>query len=69
MDYIVYFGNVPRARIEAEGYGSSQPIVPVERTEMDRQLNRRVEFELYRPSLSELQEMKMLEKVEKPSDW
>ncbi len=69
MDYIVYFGNVPRARIEAEGYGSTQPIVPVERTDLDRQLNRRVEFQLYRPSLSELQEMKMLEKVEKPSDW
>lgn len=68
MDYLVYFGNVPKARIEAEGYGSSQPIVE-EVTEEDRQLNRRVEFELYRPSLKELQEMRMLEKIEESSDW
>jgi hypothetical protein len=29
----------------------------------------RVEFELYRPSLQELEETRMLEKVEKPTDW
>jgi outer membrane protein OmpA-like peptidoglycan-associated protein len=69
MDYIVYFGSVPRARIEAEGYGSTMPIVAIEQSDLDRQLNRRVEFELYRPSLAELEEMRMLEKVEKPSDW
>ena len=69
MDYIVYFDNVPKARIEAQGYGNTMPIVPVEQTERDRQLNRRVEFQLYRPSLKELNEMKVLEKVQKPSDW
>jgi outer membrane protein OmpA-like peptidoglycan-associated protein len=68
LEYIVYFGNVPRARVEAEGYGSSMPIVE-ERTEADRQLNRRVEFELYRPSMKELEEMKMLEQMEDTSDW
>ena len=45
MEYIIYFGNVPRARVDAEGYGSTVPIVE-EITEEDRQLNRRVEFEL-----------------------
>ncbi len=68
MEYLVYFGNVPRARIEAEGYGSTQPIVE-ELTEEDRQLNRRVEFELYRPSMQELEEMRMLEQMEESSDW
>lgn len=68
LEYIVYFGNVPRARVEAEGYGSSMPIVE-ERTEADRQLNRRVEFELFRPSMKELQEMRMLEQMEDTSDW
>ena len=69
MDYIVYFGQVSRARIAAQGYGSSMPIIPVEQSDFDRQLNRRVEFELYRPSLQELEETRMLEKVEKPTDW
>jgi outer membrane protein OmpA-like peptidoglycan-associated protein len=68
MEYIVYFGNVPRARVEAEGYGSSMPIVE-ERTDENRQLNRRVEFELYRPSMKELEEMRMLEQMEETSDW
>ena len=68
LDYIEYFGNIPRARIEAEGYGSSQPIVE-ELTDEDRQMNRRVEFELYRPSLKELEEMRMLEQMEEISDW
>ena len=68
MEYIIYFGNVPRARVDAEGYGSTDPIVP-ELTEEDRQLNRRVEFELYRPSLKELEEMRMLEQMEDVTDW
>jgi len=68
MEYLIYFGNVPRARVEAEGYGSTMPIVE-ELTEEDRQLNRRVEFELYRPSMKELEEMRMLEELEDTSDW
>jgi outer membrane protein OmpA-like peptidoglycan-associated protein len=68
MEYLIYFGNVPRARVEAEGYGSTMPIVE-ERTEEDRQLNRRVEFELYRPSMKELEEMRMLEEMDDTSDW
>ena len=57
MDYITYFGNVPENRVEAEGYGSSRPIVKDEKTDADRALNRRVEFELYRPSKEELERM------------
>jgi len=68
LEYMVYFGNVSRARIEAEGYGSTMPIVQ-EQTDQDRQLNRRVEFELYRPSMKELEEMRMLEQMEDSSDW
>ena len=36
--------------MEFEGYGSSQPIV-VEKTEQDKTLNRRVEFEIFRPGV------------------
>ncbi|MEJ2005459.1 MAG: OmpA family protein [Cyclobacteriaceae bacterium] len=46
-EYLVYFGKVEPERITATGYGSSKPIVE-ERTEDDKRLNRRVEFEIYR---------------------
>jgi len=69
MDYIVYFGNVPKARVESQGYGSSQPIVAIEQTDEDRQLNRRVEFELFRPSLNELEEMRKLEQLNTSDNW
>jgi len=69
MDYIIYFGNVPKARDDSQGFGSSQPIVPIEQTDEDRQLNRRVEFELFRPSLNELEEMRQLEQLETTDDW
>ncbi len=46
-EYLVYFGKVPDYRISATGYGSSKPIVE-EKSEEDKRLNRRVEFELYR---------------------
>ncbi len=49
-DYIVLFGDVEAHRVEADGFGSSRPLIK-ELTEEDRALNRRVEFEIYRPAL------------------
>ncbi|MEQ6119724.1 OmpA family protein [Reichenbachiella sp. MALMAid0571] len=49
-DYIVIFGGVDQHRVSHEGYGSTQPIVD-EITEEDKKLNRRVEFEIYRPAV------------------
>ena len=49
-DYIVIFGGVPKHRVEANGFGSEQPIVE-EVTEADSKLNRRVEFEIFRPAI------------------
>ncbi len=46
-EYLIYFGNINEKRIEAKGYGSSQPILH-ENSEKAKKLNRRVEFELYR---------------------
>lgn len=45
--YLIYQFKIEAARIEAHGYGSSKPIVE-ERTDNDRGLNRRVEFEIRR---------------------
>jgi outer membrane protein OmpA-like peptidoglycan-associated protein len=45
--YLIYQFKIPAARIEAHGYGSSKPIVS-EKTDDDRKLNRRVEFEIFR---------------------
>lgn len=67
-EYIVYFGNIATARIETFGYGSSQPIVE-EKTEDDQALNRRVEFELYRPSQEELNEMRKEIQEEEEDEW
>ena len=47
-DYVVIFAGIIKERIEARGYGDTQPIVEEELTEADRKLNRRVEFEIYR---------------------
>jgi outer membrane protein OmpA-like peptidoglycan-associated protein len=52
-DYIVILHPVEAYRVEAIGYGSSQPIITNEQTEKDRQINRRVEFEIYRPAKGE----------------
>jgi len=49
-EYTVFFGFVEPDRIEAIGYGSSQPIVK-EISEEDKQFNRRVEFELTQKGL------------------
>jgi len=46
-EYLVYFGSIEPERIEAEGYGSSKPLVR-EVTEEDKRINRRVEFLLYK---------------------
>ncbi|MDH5609788.1 MAG: OmpA family protein, partial [Cyclobacteriaceae bacterium] len=46
-DYIVIFAGIHESRVEYEGYGSSQPIVE-EKTNADKAINRRVEFEIYR---------------------
>ena len=67
-DYIIYFGGISAARVETEGYGSSKPIVE-EKTEADKALNRRVEFELYRPSKAELEKMHKEIKQEKEEEW
>jgi outer membrane protein OmpA-like peptidoglycan-associated protein len=45
--YLIYQFKIDPARIEAHGYGSAKPIVE-ERTDDDRSLNRRVEFEIHR---------------------
>jgi outer membrane protein OmpA-like peptidoglycan-associated protein len=67
-EYIIYFGRIPEARIETFGFGSSKPIVE-EITEEDKALNRRVEFELYRPSREELELMRREIREEADDDW
>lgn len=50
MEYLVYFGNVPEDRIEAKGFGSSKPLVE-EISDENKNLNRRVEFEITRKEI------------------
>jgi len=45
--YLIYQFKIETSRIEAHGYGSSKPIVG-EKSDDDRKLNRRVEFEIAR---------------------
>jgi outer membrane protein OmpA-like peptidoglycan-associated protein len=47
-DYLVLNFPILPERIQATGFGSSKPIIQLEKTETDRQTNRRVEFELVR---------------------
>ena len=46
-EYIIYFGNIEEERIISKGFGSSQPILN-DHSEKAKNINRRVEFELYR---------------------
>jgi len=46
-EYIILYGTIDPSRVEAVGYGDTRPIVE-EKTEEDKKLNRRVEFEIYR---------------------
>jgi outer membrane protein OmpA-like peptidoglycan-associated protein len=48
-DYIIILHPIEEDRVVAEGYGNSLPVVEDEVTDDDRRLNRRVEFEIYRP--------------------
>ena len=47
--YLTKSGFVDEGRVEAIGYGNTKPIIKEEKTDQDRQLNRRVEFELLYP--------------------
>jgi outer membrane protein OmpA-like peptidoglycan-associated protein len=47
--YLTKSGFVEEGRVEAIGYGDTKPIIKEEKTDQDRQLNRRVEFELLYP--------------------
>lgn len=49
-DYIIMLHPVQEDRVVAEGFGNSKPVVKEEKTDNDRRLNRRVEFEIYRPN-------------------
>jgi len=49
-DYIVLLHPIEADRVVAEGFGNSRPVVKNEQTDDDRRLNRRVEFEIYRPN-------------------
>lgn len=47
--YLTKSGFVDEGRIQAIGFGDTRPIIPEEKTDQDRQINRRVEFELLYP--------------------
>jgi outer membrane protein OmpA-like peptidoglycan-associated protein len=66
MEYLTYFGGMPEHKITARGFGSTQLIVK-EETEEDKAMNRRVEFELYRPSKEELD--RMMQETYEEDDW
>jgi outer membrane protein OmpA-like peptidoglycan-associated protein len=40
--------HISEQRILAIGYGSTEPLIPLENTDSDRKINRRVEFEIYK---------------------
>ena len=46
--YLIVKGGVDETRIEAIGYGSEKPIIKNEKSDQDRRINRRVEFEIFK---------------------
>ena len=48
-EYLTRNGTISPDRVNAEGYGSQQPIISQEQSEADRRTNRRVEFEIIYP--------------------
>lgn len=54
--YIIEKGHISENRIQAIGYGSTRPIVE-EKTEEDRALNRRVEFQIIKPTKEEIEQL------------
>ncbi|MBK6265375.1 OmpA family protein [Marivirga sp. S37H4] len=48
-DYIIMLHPIEPDRVDATGFGNTRPIVKNEQTDDDRRLNRRVEFEIFRP--------------------
>lgn len=49
--YILNKASINARRIFAIGYGSEKPIIKEEKTDADKKLNRRVEFEIYREAI------------------
>lgn len=45
-EYLTKNGGIRPRRIDAKGFGSTKPIIQNEKTDQDRKINRRVEFEL-----------------------
>jgi hypothetical protein len=62
-EYIEKKGYIDGARIEAVGYGNQRPIVE-EKTDEDRSLNRRVEFQIIKPTKEEIEELEYEEQLE-----
>ena len=50
--YLLKGNFINSERIKAEGYGDTKPIIADEKTDEDRQMNRRVEFEIIAPGES-----------------
>jgi outer membrane protein OmpA-like peptidoglycan-associated protein len=55
-DYMVEFAGLKQDRVSWEGYGSSRPIILEEKSEADKRINRRVEFEIYREGVEAMVE-------------
>ena len=53
FDYLADFAGISPGRAIWEGYGSSRPIIENEKSEADKRVNRRVEFEIYREGVVE----------------